>query len=75
GGGEEVSMLQAIETLGRIAGRRLEIVRSPRREGDSRRTAADTSRIRNEIGWEPTTSVEDGLAAQWRWAADRVAAA
>jgi len=75
GGGEEVSMLRAIEALGRIAGRELEIVRSPRREGDPRRTAADTSRIRDEIGWAPTTSFEEGLAAQWRWAADRVAAA
>ena len=75
GGGEEVSMLQAIEPLGRIAGRRLEVVRSPRREGDPRRTAADTSRIHSEIGWEPRTSFEDGLTAQWRWAADRVAAA
>ena len=75
GGGEEVSMLQAIEALGRIAGRRLEVVRSPRREGDPRRTAADTSRIHSEIGWEPRTSFEDGLTAQWRWAADRVAAA
>lgn len=75
GGGEEVSMLQAIEALGRIAGRRLDIARSPRREGDATRTAADTARIRAEIGWEPTTSFEAGLAAQWRWAADRVAAA
>jgi nucleoside-diphosphate-sugar epimerase len=75
GGGEEVSMLQAIEALGRIAGRRLEIVRSPRRQGDATRTAADTTRIRAEIGWEPTTPFEEGLAAQWRWAADRVAAA
>lgn len=75
GGGEEVSMLQAIEALARIAGRRLEIVRSPRREGDATRTVADISRIRAEIGWEPTTSFEEGLAAQWRWAADRVAAA
>ena len=75
GGGEEVSMLEAIEVLGRIAGRELEIVRSPRREGDPRRTAADTSRIRDEIGWAPTTSFDEGLAAQWRWAADRVAAA
>ncbi|MGH3065612.1 MAG: NAD-dependent epimerase/dehydratase family protein, partial [Gaiellaceae bacterium] len=41
GGGEEVSMLDAIEALGRIAGRPLEIVRSPRREGDQTRTAAD----------------------------------
>ena len=75
GGGSEVSMLQAIEALGSIAGRRLEIVRSPRREGDATRTAADTSRIRDEIGWEARTSFEEGLAAQWRWAADRVAAA
>jgi len=75
GGGAEVSMLQAIEALGSIAGRRLEIVRSPRREGDATRTAADTSRIRHELGWEARTPFEEGLAAQWRWAADRVAAA
>ena len=38
GGGTEVSMLEAIETLGRIAKRRLEVVRMPRREGDAART-------------------------------------
>jgi len=75
GGGVDVSMLEAIETLGRVAGRRLEVVRSPRVEGDVMRTAADTSRIRDEIGWEPGTPFEEGLEAQWRWAADRVAAA
>jgi UDP-glucuronate 4-epimerase len=75
GGGSEVSMLQAIEVLGSVAGRRLEVVRASRREGDAARTAADTTRIREEIGWEPRTSFDDGLAAQWRWAADRVAAA
>jgi nucleoside-diphosphate-sugar epimerase len=74
GGGTEVSMLDAIEALGRIAGRRLEVVRLPRREGDAARTAADTTRIRVALGWEPTTAFEEGLAAQWRWAADRVAA-
>ena len=73
GGGEEVSMLEAIETLGRIAGRRLELVRAPRREGDQRRTAADTSKIRAALGWSASTAIEAGLAAQWRWAADRVA--
>jgi UDP-glucuronate 4-epimerase len=75
GGGTEVSMLEAVETLGRIAGRRLELVRRPRREGDAARTAADTTRIRTELGWEAVTPFEDGLAAQWRWAAARVAAA
>jgi UDP-glucuronate 4-epimerase len=75
GGGAEVSMLEAIETLGQIAGRRLELVRTSRREGDVARTAADTTRIREALGWEPTTPFEEGLGAQWRWAAARVAAA
>ena len=75
GGGVEVSMLEAIETLGRVAGRPLEVNRSPRLEGDVSRTAADTTRIGSDIGWEPKTSFAEGLEAQWRWAADRVAAA
>jgi UDP-glucuronate 4-epimerase len=75
GGGEEVSMLEAIDVLARVAGRRLEVTPAPRREGDQARTAADTRRIRAELGWEPTTGFAQGLEAQWRWAADRVAAA
>ena len=75
GGGAEVSMLEAIEVLGRVSGRRLEVVRHPRREGDAARTAADTSRIRADLGWEPLTGFDEGLAAQWRWAAARVAPA
>jgi nucleoside-diphosphate-sugar epimerase len=75
GGGEEVSMLEAIEMLGRISGRRLELVSAPRRLGDSRRTAADTTRIHADLGWAASTPFEEGLTAQWRWAAARVAAA
>ncbi len=75
GGGEEVSMLEAIEVLGRVSGRRLELASAPRRLGDARRTAADTTRIRAELGWAASTSFEEGLGAQWRWAAARVAAA
>jgi nucleoside-diphosphate-sugar epimerase len=75
GGGTEVSMLDAIEVLGRVAGRRLEIVRGPRVEGDVVRTAADTSLIEAQLGWKPRTPFEEGLGAQWSWAADRVAAA
>jgi UDP-glucuronate 4-epimerase len=74
GGGEEVSMLEAIDTLAKVSGRRLEHVPASRRQGDAIRTAADTSRIRAVTGWEPRTHFADGLAAQWRWAADRVAA-
>ena len=74
GGGEEVSMLHAIDTLARVAGRELEVVRAPRIAGDVRRTAADTSRIEQDLGWRAQTAFEDGLRAQWNWAAGRVAA-
>ena len=73
GGGEEVSMRQAIATLEEISGEQLELVEGGWREGDARRTAADTSRIRADTGWEPRTPFAEGLAAQWKWAADRVA--
>jgi len=46
----------------------------PAARGDAKRTAADVSLIARELGWKPTTRLEDGLAAQWAWAVDRVAA-
>ncbi len=73
GGGEEVSMREAIETLADVSGRKLELVPAPRRHGDQSRTLADTTRIRAKTGWEPRTPFAKGLEAQWRWAADRVA--
>jgi nucleoside-diphosphate-sugar epimerase len=74
GGGTEASMLEAIALLERISGRRLQVDEQPPVPGDQRRTKADSTRIRDELGWAPATSLEDGLEAQWRWAAGRVAA-
>jgi nucleoside-diphosphate-sugar epimerase len=36
--------------------------------GDVRRTAADTSRARRDLDWEPRVSIEDGIDAQLAWA-------
>ena len=74
GGGVEASMREAIEILERIAGRRLELREGPPVPGDQRRTRADTTRIREGLGWEPRVSLEEGLSAQWEWASARVAA-
>jgi UDP-glucuronate 4-epimerase len=74
GGGVEASMRQAIEILERVADRRVEIREQPPVPGDQRRTRADTTRIREQLGWEPQVSLEDGLSAQWEWASARVAA-
>jgi UDP-glucuronate 4-epimerase len=74
GGGEEATMREAIATLERVSGRRVNVRARPAARGDARRTAADVTRIRTELGWSPTTTLEEGLHAQWSWAAARVAA-
>jgi UDP-glucuronate 4-epimerase len=74
GGGDEASMPEAIAMLERISGRTLRIERRAAEAGDVQRTKADVSKIERELGWRPTTSLEDGLRAQWEWAAARVGA-
>ena len=69
GGGQEATMNETIEILEGISGRRLEVQRRAAVEGDQRRTKADTTRITEELGWQPKTSLADGLRAQWEWAA------
>jgi UDP-glucose 4-epimerase len=74
GGGEEATVREAIATLERVSGRIARIRQGEHARGDARRTAADVTRIRDDLGWSPRTSLEDGLRAQWSWTADRVAA-
>jgi nucleoside-diphosphate-sugar epimerase len=74
GGALEASMNDAIEVFEQLAGKRLDVRRGEAVPGDQRRTAADTSRIRQELGWNPTVSLADGLARQWKWASATVAA-
>ena len=74
GGGEEATLNHALALLEKIAGRTLEVVRGPAVPGDQRRTRADTTRIREALGWEPEVPLAQGLAAQWEWALGRVGA-
>lgn len=75
GGAHEASMNETIGIFEEFAGRALDIRRHERPvAGDQRRTKADTTRIRNDLAWEPKVSLRDGIEAQWRWASDRVAA-
>ena len=74
GGGEEATMREAIETLERISGRKLDLREGPPAAGDVRRTSADVSRIRTDLGWVPRVRLEEGLREHWSWASARVAA-
>ena len=74
GGGAEATMRDTIATLEGVSGRKLDVVERPAAAGDVRRTAADTRRIERDLGWRASTTLEDGLRAQWEWASVRVAA-
>jgi len=71
GGGEEATMTQVIGTLEQLAGRRLDLDRRPAQRGDVRRTSADVSLARRNLGWTPTVHLEQGLAAQLDWVRSR----
>jgi UDP-glucuronate 4-epimerase len=64
GGGSETTLNGAIALCEQLAGKRLEIVNEPAARGDVRRTGADTTLIRSQLGWQPETSLAEGLAAQ-----------
>jgi UDP-glucuronate 4-epimerase len=64
GGGGESSLRDVVALMEELAGRALNIRYGERAAGDVKRTLADTSRIRSEIGWEPQTDLRAGLAAQ-----------
>jgi nucleoside-diphosphate-sugar epimerase len=74
GGGQEATMNEAVALAEEVSGRTLSLERHGVAAGDVRRTRADVSKAERELGWRPTTSLADGLEAQWQWVAGRVAA-
>lgn len=67
GGGSRVSMLDVITIIERIAGHPLTVTRDDAQKGDMRDTYADTSLARNDLGFSPTVSLEEGIQAEYRW--------
>jgi nucleoside-diphosphate-sugar epimerase len=67
GGGSRVSINQVLDIIGRVSGRSLDVRREPAQKGDMRDTFADTSLARADLGFVPTVSLEEGIAAEYRW--------
>jgi nucleoside-diphosphate-sugar epimerase len=64
GGGSETTLNGAIALCETLAGTSLDVVNEPVARGDVRRTGADTTLIRSQLGWRPQTSLAEGLSAQ-----------
>src|SRR5262245_23155282 len=67
GGGESASVREILGKLERILGRKAITRSEPTRPGDQRSTFADTSKLRRHLGWQPQTSLDEGLARQVEW--------
>jgi nucleoside-diphosphate-sugar epimerase len=63
GGGSEATVREAVAAIQELSDRRLDVAYGEPAAGDVRRTLADTSRIRAEVGWEPRVGLREGLAA------------
>ncbi len=75
GGGEAATVWDILRKFERLAGRPARVKQAPERPGDQRYTFADTTKLRRHLGWEPRTSLDDGLARQWEWQARRAGSA
>ena len=73
GGGSRVSLSSTLDVLAELAGRPLDVRRGERESGDVQDTGADIERARATLGFEPATSLREGLRAELEWVARRAA--
>jgi UDP-glucuronate 4-epimerase len=67
GGGSQTSVRGTLEIISKLAGHELNLTYSKREDGDVRHTSADTSAAHRKLGFEPATSLAEGLAAEFDW--------
>jgi CDP-glucose 4,6-dehydratase len=69
GTGEPVSVRELVERLIKVAGADVEpdIQGEGTPHGEIDRQFLDSTAIKTELGWQPSWTLDDGLAATWRW--------
>lgn len=67
GGDHPTTLNDLIATISDVVGRDALIREMGMQPGDVERTWADLGRVKNELGYSPTTSMRDGIEKQWAW--------
>ena len=67
GSGAGASLNQLIEIMSGVAGKKIEPVYTEDTTIRVQKIVLDVSRIRDEIGWKPGTSLQEGIERTWRW--------
>jgi UDP-glucose 4-epimerase len=69
GTGRETSVLELADLCGRAAGVEPEVVHADARAGELQRSFLDPAAAQAGLGFTAQSSLEEGLAATWRWLA------
>jgi nucleoside-diphosphate-sugar epimerase len=67
GGGETASVWEILAKLENVIGTTAVVQRERARPGDQRSTCADTSKLQRHLGWQASTTLDEGLAQQVAW--------
>lgn len=67
GNGNPVSLNDFIRAIEKATGKKANIKRMPRQIGDVEETYANIAKAERLLGWEPRTSLEEGLQKFVRW--------
>ena len=67
GTGRGVSVLELVQAFERVNNLKLNYRIAPRRAGDIIVSWADTTLANNELGWKATRTLDETLAAAWKW--------
>ena len=63
---------EGIRIVEEIIGRRAKIVRTPKRPGDQLKTHANIEKAQRVLGYNPTTSMREGLRNEVTWYKENV---
>lgn len=67
GGGSRVVLAEVLDTMAEIVGKPINKNYISRAMGDARHTAADVSKARQVLGYQPQVALRAGLTQEWQW--------
>jgi UDP-glucose 4-epimerase len=71
GGGSRISLNEVLALAAGLTGKKPLVEYRESQKGDVRNTAADISRARRELKYEPMVAIAEGLQQYWQWACER----
>lgn len=68
GTGEGITVLELVDAVQRITGRKLKVSLEDRRHGDPDVLVADNTKAKSVLGWSPVhSSIENIIKTAWKW--------